>query len=59
MFGQSALNCGVEGDRVQNVLWWPQNLCVTSSLKNVVICGTNNLFQDSPEHIADGIIEIA
>ena len=30
------------------------------SLKNVVIlCGTNNLFQDSLEDIADGIIEIA
>ena len=31
-----------------------------SSLKNVVIlCGTNKLFQDSPEEIADGILEIA
>ena len=28
--------------------------------KNVVIlCGTNNLFQDSPEDIAGGIVEIA
>ena len=31
-----------------------------SSLKNVVIlCGTNNLFTDSPKDIADGILEIA
>ena len=31
-----------------------------SSLKNVVIlCGTNKLFPDSPEEIADGILEIA
>ena len=30
------------------------------SLKNVVIlCGSNNLFQNSPADIADGIIEIA
>ena len=36
------------------------NLPVISSLKNVVIlCGTNNLFQDSTEDIADGVIEIA
>ena len=54
------LNCGIGGDRVQNVLWRVQNLSVISSLKNVVIlCGTNNLFQDSPEDIADGVIEIA
>ena len=54
------LNCGIGGDRVQNVLWWVQNLPVISSLKNVVIlCGTNDLFQDSPEDIADGIAEIA
>ena len=33
---------------------------VISSLKNVVVLyGTNNLFQDSPEEIEDGIIEIA
>ena len=54
------LNCGIGGDRVQNVLWQAQNLPVISSLKNAVIfCGTNNLFQDSPEDIADGIVEIA
>ena len=30
------------------------------ALRNVVIlCGTNNLFQDSPEDIADGVKEIA
>ena len=54
------LNCCIGGDRVQNVLWQAQNLPVISSLKNVVIlCGTNNLFQDSSEDIADCIIEIA
>ena len=48
------------GDRVQNVLWWAQNLPVTSSLKNIIILyAINILFQDSPEDIADGIIEIA
>ena len=54
------LNCGIGGDRVQHVLWRAQNLPAISSLKNVVIsCGTTNLFQDSPEDIAGGVIEIA
>ena len=54
-----ALNCGIGGDKVQNVLWRVQNLSISSSLKNVVIlCGTNNLQQDSPEDIVDDIIEI-
>ena len=53
------LNCGIGGDRLQNVLWQAQNLPVISSLKNaVILCGTNNLFQDSPEDIANGIVEI-
>ena len=47
------LNCVMGGDRVQNVIWRPQNLPV------IILCGTNNLFQDSPEDIADGVIEIA
>ena len=54
-----ALNCGIGGDKVQNVLWRVQNLPISSSLKNaVILCGTNNLLQDSPEDIVDGIIEI-
>ena len=44
---------------MQNVLWRVQNLLISSSLKNaVILCGTNNLQQDSPEDIVDGIIEI-
>ena len=39
-----ALNCGIGGDKVQNVLWRVQNLPISSSLKNaVILCGTNNL----------------
>ena len=54
------LNFGLGRDRVQNVLWRTQNLRVISSLKNVVILyGINYLLQESPEHIADSIIEIA
>ena len=54
-----ALNCGIGGDKVQNVLWWVQNLLISSSLKStIILCGANNLQQDSPEDIVDGIIEI-
>ena len=53
-----ALNCGIGGDKVQNVLWRVQNLPISSSLKNIILCGANNLQQDSPEDIVDGIIEI-
>ena len=55
-----AFNCGVGGDRIQQILWRALNLPVSSNLKNVtVLCGTNNLLQDSPKVIADGILEIA
>ena len=54
-----ALNCGIGGDRIQHVLWCAVNLPVFSNLKNIVLCGTNNLLLDSPEDIADGILEIA
>ena len=54
-----ALNCGIGGDKVQNVLWQVQNLPISSALKNAfILCSTNNLQQDSPEDIVDGIIEI-
>ena len=54
-----ALNCDIGGNKVQNALWLVQNLHISSSLKNtVILCDTNNLHQDSPEDIVNGIIEI-
>ena len=54
-----ALNCDIGGNHVQNVLWRVQNIDISSSLKNtVILCDTNNLHQDSPEDIVNGIIEI-
>ena len=56
----SALNCGIGGYRVQHVLWRAHHLCCFSSLGNVIIsCSTNNLCQDLPEDIANGLIKIA
>ena len=55
-----ALHCRIGGDKVRHVLWHSHNLPVVKSIKKVlVLCGTNNLNQDSPEDITDGIIEVA
>ena len=56
----NTFNCGIEGNRVQHVLWRTHDLRRFSSLRNVIIlCSTNNLYQDSPEDIANGLIKIA
>ena len=56
----NAFNCGIGGDRVEHVLWRAHDLRCFSSLRNVIIlCGTNNLYHDSPEDIANGLIKIA
>ena len=40
----NAINCGIGGDRVQNILWQCQNLPSSPHLQNAVImCGTNNI----------------
>ena len=53
------LNWGIPGDRTQHVLWRLEDLSVSPSVKYVVgHCGTNNLDQDKPKIIVDGIIKI-
>ena len=54
------MKCSLGDDRIQLVLWCIHNLPVFLNLKNVAaLCGPNNLLLDSPEDIADGILEIA
>ena len=56
----NAINCGIGGDRVQNILWQCQNILSSPLLHNAVsICGTNNIWHSSVEDIVDGIVEIA
>ena len=56
----NAINCGIGGDRVGNILWRCKNLASSSNLQNAVImCGTNNIQHSSVEEIVDGIVEIA
>ena len=54
------MKCSLGDDRIQLVLWCVHNLPAFLNLKNVVaLCGPNNLLLNSPEDIADGILEIA
>ena len=53
-----ALNCGIAGDKAQNVLWRVKNLHFSSNLglKCVFIfCGTNNIDHNPPQSIASTI----
>ena len=56
----NAINCGIDGDRIQNALWRSHNLPSSSSFQNaVILCGTNNIQRDLSEDTVDGILEIA
>ena len=58
-FSFITLNCGLGGDKVQNVLWQDHNLPAVKSVRNVVIlCGTIKLQLNAPKDIVDGIIKI-
>ena len=59
-FDENTMNCGIGGDKVQNVLWRAEKISLPQSLEDVVInCGTNNLDTDDSEKIADGLFCIA
>ena len=45
-------NCGLSGDRVENIFWRIQNFEIPESVETVIIAGgTNNLLRDSEESI--------
>ena len=59
-FCRDTVNCGIGGNKTQNVLWRSNNIPLPQSLKCVVInCGMNNLDTDNPDEIYDGLICIA
>ena len=48
-FNRDTGNCGIGGNKTQNVLWRYNNITLPQSLKYVVInCDTNNLDTDNP-----------
>ena len=50
---------GIGGDRTQHVLWRAEHIKLPATTKIAVIhCGTNNIEQDQPWDIANGIISI-
>ena len=49
----NTLKCGISGDKVRNVFWRAHNLPAIRNVKNVIMCGTNNLYLDAPEDIAN------
>ena len=56
-FFPTALNHGIRGDRVENVLWRLRNTRLNSNLKIVLVhCGTNNLDSNTPTDIVNGLM---
>ena len=59
-FFPTALNHGIRGDRVENVLWRLRNTRLNSNVKTVLIhCGTNNLDHNTPTDIVNGLMNTA
>ena len=53
---QSALNFGIPGDHIENILWRVQNIKLPANIKYAIFQGgTNNLNHDAPEDIANAI----
>ena len=55
-----AINLGIGGDRTQNLLWRVEDLWhLPSTVEFLVIhCGTNNLCDNLPSNIADGVLAV-
>ena len=55
-----AVNFGISGDKTQHVLWRANNINLNNKIKIIVIhCGTNNIDNNTPRTIVDGLISIA
>ena len=56
-FGKDTLNCGIWGNKVENLLWRAENLEFSSTTRQVVIhCGTNNIEANKPNDTANGLL---
>ena len=56
-FGKDTLNCGIRGDKVENLLWRTENLEFPPTIRHVVIhCRTNNIEANMPDDIANGLL---
>ena len=56
-FRKDALNCGTRGDKVENLLWRAEKLKFPPAIRQIVIhCGTNNIEENTPNDIANGLL---
>ena len=56
-FGKDTLNCGIRGDKVENLLWRAEKLVFPPATRHIVIhCGTNNIEENTPNDIANGLL---
>ena len=58
-FNENTINCGISGDKIQNILWKTEYIPLPQSLEYILInCGTNSLDTDDSEKVADGLFRI-
>ena len=56
-FGKDTLNCGIWGDKVENLLWRAEKLVFPPATRHIVIhCGTNNIEENTSNDIANGLL---
>ena len=56
-FGKDTLNCGMRGEKVENLLWRAENLEFPPAVRQIVIlCGTNNIYANPPNDIANCLL---
>ena len=56
-FGKGTLNCGIRGDKVENLLWQAEKLEFPPAIRQIVIhCRTNNIEENMPNDIANGLL---
>ena len=57
---KDALNLGIGGDRIENVLWRARDISLPHTTLFVIInCSTNSVDQSQPEAIAVGVMKIS
>ena len=55
----SAINLGIGGDKVENILWRMEDMELPPTVDYLFLhCGTNNIGSSSPNDIADGVLAI-
>ena len=56
-FVKDKLNCGIRGDKVENLLWRAESLEFPPAIRQVVIhCGNNNIEANTPNDIGNDLL---